>query len=410
MPIASASGALNLKWKTNRCISSAFVRGIVNIAGAVRAYMRAPPPVTLSLRERAELVHWSRGRSVPVRRAERARIVLLAADGRNNKEIGKSLHLSPVTVRRWRSRFALLGMAGIAGDAPRSGHKTGAGSPAVATILERTVSTRPTNGFRWTTRTLARALGVSHTTIGRVWRSSGMRPPRYRRWRLSPDPRRLDRHIDVEGIYVDPPGTLLALSIEPLGAATGIPGRFARSPYDLGGSDKEESRTLSNPEQLAEAVGVLDGLPASAASWGLTSREVLLFLESVNKRSPRLSQIHLLTGASSLSQNARVLRWIDRHPRFHFEPPAADLPISQVVREWFPRSGPSRPDPAGLPNLPRLERSLRGFLEGVALLGRPFVWTRGGAVSHWRSTPIDTVSSSTSDSHRISPRTRSATD
>ncbi|MGC2288783.1 MAG: helix-turn-helix domain-containing protein, partial [Thermoplasmata archaeon] len=110
--------------------------------------------MALSARERTELVHWTRGRSVPVRQAERARIVLLAAEGRPNNEIGSLLQLSPVTVRRWRSRFALLGMTGISGDAPRSGHKKGPRTPTVAAILERTRVARPTNGVRWTTRTL----------------------------------------------------------------------------------------------------------------------------------------------------------------------------------------------------------------------------------------------------------------
>jgi len=357
--------------------------------------MRAPAPVAFSQGERAQLEHWSRGRSVPVRQAERARIVLLAAEGRNNKEIGKLLHLSPVTVRRWRSRFALLGMAGISGDAPRSGHKESTGFPTVASILEWTRLARPTNGFRWTTRTLGRELGVSHTTIGRAWRSSDIHPPSYRRWRLSTDPRFLNRRIDVAGIYVNPPGTLLALSIEPRNGPSGLP---APRPRD---SDSLASETppigagrVGSGERLAQTVGMLDEVPPSAASWRLTSRELLLFLESVNDRSPPLSEIHLLTGATSLSRDGRVLRWIDRHPRFHLVTPEADRPISTVVREWFQPPTGARRESAGLPNLPFLERLLGNYLEGVTLFGRPFAWTRGGAVSHWRSTPNDTLSRS----------------
>jgi transposase len=369
--------------------------------------MRTPPPVALSLRERAELLHWTRGRSVPVRRAERARIVLLAAAGLGNLEIGKLLDLSPVTVRRWRSRFALLGMAGISGDAPRSGHQKG--SSTVATILERTRSGRPTNGTRWTTRTLAQEMGVSHTTIGRVWRNSGVRPPRFRRWRLSPDPRFLDRRIDVAGIYVDPPGTVLALSVEPLkgrgGQGSGPPG------FPTAGTRKlhtTELRLGGGSQQLAETLGALDGLPPSAASWRLTSRELLLFLESVSERSGPMSEIHLLTGGGSLSRDDRVLRWIERHPRFHLVPPDANRPISSVVRGWFEPRKSSRSEGAGLPHLPQLQRMLGSFLEGVAIFGRPFAWTRAGAVSHWRNAPTDTFLSSTHNSSHFSARPRSS--
>lgn len=370
--------------------------------------MRAAPPVALSRLERAELEHWARGRSVSVRCAERARIVLLAAENRTNKAIAARLHLSPVTVRRWRSRFALLGMNGIARDAPRSGHKSGAGPVTMLRIIERTRFSRPRNGIRWTTRTLAKELGVSHTTIGNAWRSFGVRPPRYRRWRLSPDPRYLDRHVDVAGIFVNPPGTLVALSVEPWRDSSRLPATAARP----AGIEETESEKRGVPagrsvERLAEILGTLDGVPPSAASWRLTSRELLLFLESLNERSLPMSEIHLLTGASSLAWNERVTRWIDRHPRFHLGSPAADRPISTVVRDWFLPERTLRPDASGLSNLPLLERLLGSYLDGVTLFGRPFAWTRTGTVSHWRATPDDTFPISNSNSAHSSLRSRS---
>jgi transposase len=368
--------------------------------------MRAPPPVALSHRERAELLHWTRGRSVPVRQAERARIVLLAADGLRNLEIGEFLHLSPVTVRRWRARFALLGMAGISGDAPRSGHRKG--SATVAAILERTRSGRPTNGVRWTTRSLAREIGVSHTTIRRVWRNSGIQPPRQRRWRLSPDPRFLDRRIDVAGIYVDPPSTILALTVERPKKRRGLRGEAP----DLPGAGTVNLRPTAlhssgGSQQLAETVGPLDGLPPSTASWRLTYRELLLFLESVNDRSGPMSEIHLLTGGGTHSRDDRVLHWIERHPRFHLFPPEAGQPISSVVRGWFEPRRTSRGETAGIPHLPQLQRWLGSYLDGVAMFGRPFAWTRAGAVSHWRAAPTETFLSSTRKSPRFSARSRS---
>jgi len=369
--------------------------------------MRVSPPVSLSAREWAKLSGWARGRSVPVRRAERARIVLLAGEGRTNKEIGRILHLSPVTVRRWRARFALLGLAGIVEDAPRSGHRETSASPKLATILEETRSGRPTNGVRWTTRTLARFLGVSHTTIARAWRMSGVHPPQHRRWRLAPDPRTLDRSVDVAGIYVDPPASVLALSIDPHeGTAvseSSASRRAGSSRRRTGGAGR---LTSARVERLAETVGVLDALAPSTASWRLTSRELLLFLESVNDRSSRSSEIHLLIEKSSIPQDPRILRWIDRHPRFHVVSPQGDEPMSRMVLEWFGafRSAP-RPS-AGLPSLPGLERSLGTFLPGATLFGRPFAWTRSGAVSHWRSSSRDTLSSSSRETRDISPSPR----
>lgn len=363
--------------------------------------MQAPPPVTISPGERTQLLHWSRGRSVSVRQSERARIVLLAAEGRNNKEIGRVLHISPVTVRRWRSRFALLGMAGISADAPRSGHKERPRSPTVALIRELTLSRRPTNGLRWTTRSLGKELGVSHTTIRRAWRNSGIEPPRYRHWRLHSDPRFLERDIDVAGIYVNPPGTVLALSVVPRSVLSRS-GGFAPAPIDPA---EAASSTPGGGERLAEAIGALDRVPRSAASWRLTSRELLLFLQAVNERSAPMAQIHLLTGAAEVSRDDRVLRWIDRHPRFHLVTLPSDRPISSVVRDWFEPHRATRPDTAGLPTLPTLVRLLETHMQGVTLFGRPFAWTPDGLVSHWGSAPGDTFSSSNSVPPRFSLRT-----
>ncbi len=341
-----------------------------------------------------------------MRRAERARIVLLAAEGRTSKQIARILDLSPVTVRRWRARFALFGVAGISADAPRSGHRKGAGSPSVAAILERTRSARPTNGVRWTTRTLAKELGVSHTTIAKAWRSSGVHPPRYRRWRLAPDPRPTDRTIDVAGIYVDPPRTVLALSIDLLGSLPDWNARSVGHHRTPGEPARSDRRPPGRVEQLAETVRALDALAPGGASWGLTSRELLMFLESVNERTTHVSEIHLLTDADSISQDPRILRWIDRHPHFHLVTPHADQPISSLVREWLQPPGTASRPSAGLPSLPRLERSLGTFLSGATRFGRPFAWTRSGAVSHWRGSSDDTLSGSSPQSWDISSGSR----
>ncbi|MGC2289355.1 MAG: hypothetical protein WA688_05800, partial [Thermoplasmata archaeon] len=261
---------------------------------------------------------------------------------------------------------------------------------------------------RWTTRTLGKVLGVSHTTIGKVWRSSGVRPPRYRRWRLSADPRFLDRRVDVAGIYVNPPGTLIALTVGPRTGPSASTGPSLRT-ASKGGSPPEEfvSHPVGTGERLAETMGVLDVVPPSASSWRLTSRELLLFLESIDNRTGPTSEIHLLTGASSFSRDDRVVRWIDRHPRFHLVTPEEDRPISAVIREWFVPRNVSPPDAGGLPNLPVLERLLGSFLEGVTLFGRPFAWTRNGAVSHWRNAAIETFPIAGLDSTRSSSRSRS---
>lgn len=136
--------------------------------------MRAAIPVQISDEERKELTRYSRGRRVEARVVLRARIILMAADGHQNKKIAAALQTDPGVVRRWRMRFAEGGISAILKDAPRSGRKQPA--ELAQQVLEITFNESPPNGKRWSTRSIADRLGVSHATIARIWKQSSLRP------------------------------------------------------------------------------------------------------------------------------------------------------------------------------------------------------------------------------------------
>jgi len=132
--------------------------------------MPVAPPIVLTGTERRRLVQVARRRSVPPRIAMRIRIVLRAADGQNNREIARELGTSMVTVGLWRRRYAAQGFEGIRNDAPRTGSRRRLTTDLVRTIIETTLLTRLPGGGRWSSRKLGEHLGVSHTTVQRVWR------------------------------------------------------------------------------------------------------------------------------------------------------------------------------------------------------------------------------------------------
>src|SRR5579864_281715 len=133
--------------------------------------MRIAPAITLSSDQQATLEQWARSRSLPARVVERARIVLLAAEGRQDKQIAAAMKITPKKVSRWRSRFLTLGMAGLERDASRPGCCPKITASFVRRVVNMTTRQKPPNATHWSTRSMARAVGISEASVRRIWRS-----------------------------------------------------------------------------------------------------------------------------------------------------------------------------------------------------------------------------------------------
>ncbi|MES1213266.1 MAG: helix-turn-helix domain-containing protein [Singulisphaera sp.] len=136
--------------------------------------MKAAPTIKLSESDRLVLERWARGRTTPARLVLRARIALLAASGMRNKDIARELHCASKTVRLWRNRFAQQGVAGIEKDAPRGNQRSAKSQLLVQQIIHKTLHESPPRRARWSTRSLAAALGTSPAMVQRVWKANGL--------------------------------------------------------------------------------------------------------------------------------------------------------------------------------------------------------------------------------------------
>src|SRR5947208_5744449 len=174
--------------------------------------MRIAPAITLTGEQRKQLESWARGRSLPRRLGERAQMILLASEGRQNKEIARTLRRGRQGVARWRQRFIERGLAGIEKDAPRPGRKPKLSAARVEEIVRKTTQETPSQATHWSTRSMARAAGVSEATVRRIWRADGLKPHRARSFKLSNDPQ-LDEEVEeIVGLYLNPPEHALYLS------------------------------------------------------------------------------------------------------------------------------------------------------------------------------------------------------
>lgn len=176
--------------------------------------MRVAPAVELTEAQATQLKSWARGRKTPARLVRRAQIVLLAAEGKQNKEIGLLLGVMPRIVALWRSRFLDQGVAGLEKDAPRSGRKPTLSETKVRSIIRRTTQDMPRNATQWSTRSMAKAEGVSAATVRRIWQRHGLKPHLIRTFKLSRDPHFVERLEDVVGLYLNPPEHAIVLSVD----------------------------------------------------------------------------------------------------------------------------------------------------------------------------------------------------
>jgi transposase len=173
--------------------------------------MRVAAQVVLTDEQRAELSSFARGRSVALRLVERANIILQAAEGKRDQEIAAALEVGRHTAARWRARFLKYGIRGIEKDAPRPGR---ARTINQEEIVRKTTQEKPVNATHWTTRTLARALGISEATVRRTWHAHGLKPHLVDTFKVSRDPQFAEKLEDIVGLYLNPPQQAIVFSVD----------------------------------------------------------------------------------------------------------------------------------------------------------------------------------------------------
>ena len=280
--------------------------------------MRVAVAIELTDNERAALTKWSRGRSTPARLVLRAKIVLLAADGLENKQIAAQLNCKRETVGKWRNRFATHRFAGIEKDAPRSGPKPVARLKHEAEIIRMTTQEKPPNATHWSTRTMAKAVGASKDTVQRVWKDHNLKPHLIKGFKVSNDPQFAAKVVDIVGLYLNPPEHALVLSVDEKSQIQALdrtqkslplfPGRLGTMTHDY----KRNGTTT-----LFAALSVADGTLIAQCQQRHRHQEWIKFLETINRETVPEYDLHLIVDNYATHKHPKVKKWLERHPRFH---------------------------------------------------------------------------------------------
>ena len=338
--------------------------------------MRKAVPITLTSEERALLTGWARRRTVAARLVARAKIVLAAADGRSNQEIAAGLGIERTIVGRWRQRFAAERLAGIEQERAGRGRKATKRKHWARTIIEVTLHTTPPDATHWSTRTLAKHLGVSKSMVQRVWRTHELGPHRVRTFKLSRDKRFIEKLIDVVGLYLRPPEHALVLSVDEKcqiqaldRTQPGLPlkkGRCGTMTHDY---VRHGTTTLF--AALEMATGKLIGTCMARHR----HQEWLKFLKLIDARTPAELDLHLIADNYGTHKHATVRKWLARHPRFHMHFVPTSSSWLNIVERWFRNLTTRRIRRDSFSSVDALIRTIEAYIAHHNADPRPFVWT-----------------------------------
>jgi transposase len=336
--------------------------------------MRVALEIVLMDSEREVLTKLARSKRTSVRLAQRARIVLLAAQGLQNRVIAAQLGIGRVQVARWRERYATARLAGIERDLPRG---AAAATVDVARLIDLTTQSTPDAATHWSTRTMAAVLGISAASVSRHWRANGLKPHLVRGFKVSRDPKFVEKLEDIVGLYMSPPEHALVLCCDEKSQVQaldrtqpGLPmkkGRAATMTHDY----KRNGTTT-----LFAALNVLDGQVIGQCQPRHTHTEWLKFLRQIDRETPKGKTLHLIADNYATHKHPKVLAWLEKHPRFnmHFTPTSASW--MNMVERFFRDITTARLRRGVFTSVPELIAAIDEYIAHHNTKPKPFIWTK----------------------------------
>lgn len=338
--------------------------------------MRVAPAIELTQTQRNQLERARRARSSSVRLKERAAIVLLAAEGLENKEIARQLNQDPGKVGRWRNRFAQLGMQGILKDKTRPGRIPPVGEKTRLRIVNVTLHSKPANATHWSQRSLAREVGVSPSTVGRVWAAHGLKPHLVNSFKLSKDKQFIEKLENIVGLYLSPPEHALVLSCDEKSQMQALDRTQPGLPLKKGrGQTMTHDYKRNGTSSLFAALNVLDGTIIGACKKKHRHQEWLQFLNLIKRSVPPNKEIHLICDNYATHKHEKVKAWLARNKRFHchFTPTSASW--LNMVERFFRDLSEHRLKRGIFKSVADLEEAVGSYVKHHNENPKPYIWT-----------------------------------
>ena len=359
--------------------------------------MRTGIVVEVNAADRVRLEAVLADRNSPQKHVWRARIVLLTADGYGTVEIMRRAGTSKVAVWRWQERFMAAGIMGLLRDKTRPSRIPPLGAAVAARVVSlTTTSDPPGETTHWTAGAMGAVVGISASSVQRIWRAHGLQPHRVLRFKLSNDPQFARKVRAIVGLYVDPPAHAVVLSVDEksqIQPAQQTPAPFPKGPLsgDSGGAlDRTQPGLPMKKGRLATmthdyvrngtttlfaALNVLDGSVIGQCMQRHRHQEFIRFLNQVERQVPAGKLIHVVLDNYATHKHPKVMAWLDRHPRwtFHFTPTSASW--LNAVEGFFAKLTNRRLKRGAFASIVDLQATINRYVAETNQQPKPFVWT-----------------------------------
>jgi transposase len=333
-------------------------------------------PIELTAGEREQLESWSRRHTSAQALALRSRIVLTAAEGLTNTEVAARLQIKRGTAAKWRTRFAEARLDGLT-DEPRPGQPRTITDAQVEEVIIKTLETTPTDATHWSTRSMAREVGLTQSAVHRIWKAFGLQPHRQETWKLSKDPQFVAKVRDVVGLYLNPPERAVVLCVDEKSQIQALdrtapilpmlPGTPERATHDY---------KRSGTSSLYAALDITTGEVIGSLHARHRAIEFKKFLQTIDRAVPAGLDVHVVLDNSSTHKTPAIQRWLIAHPRFvvHFTPTSSSW--LNLVERWFAELTTKKLRRAAHRSVRQLNADIRAWITTWNENPRPYVWTK----------------------------------
>lgn len=331
--------------------------------------MLAPP-------ERKTLERWARRPKTAQGLAQRARIVLACAQGQLNTAIAMQLHITSQTVGKWRSRFQSKRLDGLL-DEPRPGAPRRIQDEHVERVLAQTLESTPRDATHWSSRSMAKACGLSQSSVSRIWRAFALQPHRAETFKLSKDPLFIEKVRDIVGLYLNPPDRALVLCVDEKSQIQALdrtqpllpmrPGQIERRTHDY---------TRHGTTSLFAALDVKSGTVIGDCHARHRSREFRSFLDRIDAAVPADLDLHLILDNYGTHKTPMIHRWLAKRPRFHLHFTPTGASWINLVERWFATLTQKRIRRGSFRSTKQLKQAIQDHILLNNENPKPFVWTK----------------------------------
>jgi transposase len=337
--------------------------------------------ITVTLEDRERLARLIADRNTAAKVVWRARIILATADGEPVKAVARATGKSKPCVWRWQERFAAEGVDGLMRDKTRPPGRKPLPQKVKLKVLKMTANATPPNATHWSVRTMAKAVGISHTAVQRIWKEAGLKPHLVRKFKVSGDPMFEEKVTDVVGLYMNPPDRALVLCVDEKSqiqaldrTQPGLPlkkGRAATMTHDY---KRHGTTTLFVALDVKTGKVIGECLPRHRAA------EFIRFMRRIDRNVQKNLDVHLVLDNYGTHKTPEVKAWLAAHPRFrlHFTPTSASW--LNLVERFFAEITTKRIRRGAFASVAELEDSIHDYLDCHNADPKPFVWTKSAEI------------------------------